>query len=254
MTAVGAGVILVLAVLVGTVLQRLSGTGVGLVIAPVLAILLGPAFGVLVTNMTTVVSGFLIMLSVWASIDWRRFWRIIPAAVLGSIPGAWVVGQLPAGWLSIILGCIVVLALLVTVTVRRVPSWTGRVPAATAGLLGGFFNATSGVAAPVMVMYSRVSRWEQTPFAATMQPVFMVMGAASLLSKLLLGSVDTGRDHGLSLGWLVPGIVLTVLLGIVVGGRLSRRVPLPVARTIVLVLAGLGGLGAVVRGAVEVLG
>ncbi|PXA76601.1 hypothetical protein DCC26_09195, partial [Auritidibacter sp. NML120779] len=64
--------ITVIAVLVGTILQRLSGTGVGLVVAPVLSLVLGPAFGVLLTNMTTMVSGFLIMLSVWSSISWRH--------------------------------------------------------------------------------------------------------------------------------------------------------------------------------------
>ena len=52
------------AFLVGTVLQRVSGTGVGLVCAPILALLLGSAQGVLVTNATTTVSGFLIMLAV----------------------------------------------------------------------------------------------------------------------------------------------------------------------------------------------
>ena len=56
-------VIAALAILVGSVLQRVSGTGVGLVVAPTLALLLGPATGVLVTNATTTVSGFLIMLS-----------------------------------------------------------------------------------------------------------------------------------------------------------------------------------------------
>ncbi|WP_394277745.1 hypothetical protein [Luteococcus sp.] len=60
------------AILVGTVLQRLSGTGVGLVCAPVLALLLGSAQGVLVTNATTTVSGFLIMLAVRRDVDWRR--------------------------------------------------------------------------------------------------------------------------------------------------------------------------------------
>ena len=41
----GTVAIIVAAILVGTVLQRISGTGVGLVVAPTLSILLGPVLG-----------------------------------------------------------------------------------------------------------------------------------------------------------------------------------------------------------------
>ena len=253
MTILSTVAVIVAAVLIGTVLQRLSGTGVGLVVAPVLSLLLGPAFGVLVTNMTTVVSGFLIMLSVWASIDWRKFWLIIPAAVIGAWPGAWLVGVLSAGWLSIILGSIVVAALLVTVTLRSLPAVTGPFPALTAGLIGGFFNTTSGVAAPVMVIHSRLTRWDQVSFAATLQPIFMTMGAASVVSKLVLGSVSTDGDVGVPFGVLLAGIVITVLVGILIASRLARVVSVVLARRLALTLAALGGVGAIVRGVIDVL-
>lgn len=244
---------IIVAVLVGTILQRLSGTGVGLVVAPVLALLLGPGLGVLLTNMTTVVSGFLIMLSVWAHIRWRTLWLILPAAVVGAWPGAWLVGALAPGWLSIILGVLVVAALLVTVSLRRLPEWRSRLPAVIAGVLGGFFNTTSGVAAPVMVIYSRVSRWEQRSFAATLQPIFMTMGAASVISKLSLGSVELDAGAGLPLGWTFLGIVVTVLLGILIGTQLAKRVSLAAARALAMTLAGLGGAAAIIRGALQLV-
>lgn len=253
MDVVGTVAIIGVAVLIGTILQRLSGTGVGLVVAPVLSLLLGPAFGVLITNMTTVVSGCLIMLTVWAYIDWRKMWLIIPAAIIGAWPGAWLVGQLSAGWLSIILGSIVVAALLVTVTLRKLPEWTGRLPAVLAGFIGGFFNTTSGVAAPVMVIYSRLSRWEQRSFAATLQPIFMTMGAASVVSKLVMGSVQIDNGVGIPLGWLFAGIVATVLIGLAIAVQLAKVVSASAARTLAMTLAGLGGAGAIIRGLIEVL-
>lgn len=248
-------VIIGVAVLVGTILQRVSGSGVGLVVAPVLSLVIGPALGVLVTNMTTTVSGFLIMLAVWSRIEWRRYWLVGPLAVIGAIPGAWLVSQLSAGWLSIILGSIVVLALLLTVSLPKLPSWEGRVPGWTAGVIGGFFNTTSGVAAPVMVICARLSRWDQQSFAATMQPLFMTMGAASVVTKLLLGSVDeVGQTGDLHLGLLFGAIVAIVLLGIVLGGQLTKVVSPARARTLAMALAGLGALGALIRGTWQVLG
>lgn len=251
--------VIVVAILVGATLQRVSGTGVGLVVAPVLSLLLGPVLGVLLTNMTTVVSGFCIMIAVWSRIDWRRYALIAPAAVVGSVPGAFVVSRMPPGWLSILVGSIVVFALVVTVSLRTLPEWRGRSAAIVSGLIGGFFNTASGVAAPVMVIYSRVSRWEQLRFAATLQPIFMTMGLASVVTKVLSGSAGgaTGGGGGggagggggdLHLAWLAPGIIVCVLLGVGVGTLLARRVPAARARTLALALAALGGVGAIVRG------
>ena len=51
------------AVVVGTILQRISGTGVGLVVAPVFTLILGGASGIFLANLTTAVSGALLTLS-----------------------------------------------------------------------------------------------------------------------------------------------------------------------------------------------
>ena len=249
----GTALIIAAAVLIGTILQRLSGTGVGLVVAPVLSLLLGPAFGVLVTNMTTIVSGLLIMFAVWSRVDWRAYLCIAPAAVIGAWPGAWLVSALPSGWLSIMLGSLVVLALVVTITMRQLPEWKHRSAALIAGFFGGFFNTTSGVAAPVMVIYSRVSRWNQLSFSATLQPIFMTMGAASVISKLVVGSVGAHAALELPLIWLIVGIPATVVIGIMIGTALVRYVPVHAARRLALTLAALGGAAAIVRGLVEVI-
>lgn len=245
--------ITVIAVLVGTILQRLSGTGVGLVVAPVLSLVLGPAFGVLLTNMATMVSGFLIMLSVWSSISWRRYgWIIIPA-VPGAWAGAWLVSQLSAAWLSIVLGAIVVLAIVVTVSLRQLPELTGRPTTVVAGALGGLFNSTSGVAAPVMVIYSRLSRWDQRSFAATLQPIFMTMGALSVVMKLGMGTVMDGPEPDIPLVVLLVCIVVAVGLGLTVALFLSRYVSALTARRMAMTLAGLGGVSAIMRGVFQLV-
>lgn len=236
--------IAVAAILVGTVLQRVSGTGVGLVCAPALALLLGSAQGVLVTNATTTVSGLLIGLAVRRDIDWRRAGTLIVAALPGAVTGALLVRSLPAAWLQIIIGAVVLLAILVTTTSPRLPHLAGTVTTVVAGTIGGLFNTTAGVAAPAMVIYSRVSRWEQRSFSATMQPVFMTMGFMSVVLKSVLAS----RAVTTPPWWFLPLVVGTVLVGIRLGTAASRRVGPEHARTLALALAGIGGLVAVVRG------
>ncbi|GAB3624977.1 sulfite exporter TauE/SafE family protein [Mariniluteicoccus endophyticus] len=239
-----------LAVLVGATLQRVSGTGVGLVVAPTLSVLLGPAHGVLVTNAVATVSGFLIMLTVLRDVDWGRFRWIIAAAVPGAVAGAWLVHELPAAWLQLIIGGVVLVALLTSVALPDLPEVRGRVPLATAGLVGGLFNTTAGVAAPAMVVYARASRWDQKSFAATLQPTFMSMGALSVALKT---AMSPNGLAGLPPWWVLPAVVAVVLTGAWLGGRLSARVRPDQARALALTLAGVGGVVAVVKGLLGIL-
>lgn len=235
----------VAAILVGSTLQRLSGTGVGLVVAPVLALLMGPALGVFVTNSTTVVSGFLIMLAVIRDVDWKRYLLFLPMALLGAVPAAFMVRELDAAWLNIVIGAVVLVALALTFGTPSVPRIRSRFLTAAAGAVGGFLNTSAGVAAPAMVMYSRFARWDQRSFAATMQPTFMTMGIFSVATKLAVGATTFDQ---LPPWWLFPIIVVTVVVGIRLGAWLAGKVSLGTARTVAITLAGLGGAVAVVRG------
>ena len=239
--------VMVAAIVVGASLQRVSGTGMGLVVAPLLAVLLGAAPGVLLANMTTTVSALLLTLAVRRAVEWRRALLIGVFAVPGAVAGALVVGAVPAAALQVLVGAVVLVAL----AVSSLASFLGRLPhvrqpwvTPAAGLLGAAFNTTAGVAAPVMVVHARLVRWSQSGFAATMQPVYMTMGALSVAAKTVITPVETWSPPW----WLIALGVVAVLVGIAVGAALSARVSATAARRTATTLAALGGLSAVVRG------
>ncbi|MEL4356656.1 MULTISPECIES: sulfite exporter TauE/SafE family protein [unclassified Luteococcus] len=239
--------LVLVAVFVGAVLQRLSGTGMGLVLAPILAVVLGAGTGVLVANATTTVSALMMLVALWRDVEWRRALLICGFAVPGAVVGGFVVRATPAAWLQVIVGGVVMLAILVTVLASalvRMPRVRAPWITPLAGFLGGIFNTTAGVSAPVMVVHSRLVRWEQKAFAASMQPVFAAMGFFSVLVKSLMAAADTALPPW----WLLPVVVVTVVLGIQAGGWAARRVSSAQARTVAITLAGLGGLSALVRG------
>lgn len=234
------------AILIGTVLQRVSGTGVGLVCAPILALLLGSGQGVLVTNATTTVSGLLIGLSVRHLVDRRLAITVCLAAIPGAVAGALIVRALPAAWLQVVIGAVVLLGLLTAVATPKLPHWPGRGAMVVAGVIGGLFNTTAGVAAPAMVVYSRLARSEQRTFAATLQPIFMTMGALSVASKTLLGSTQGEYPPP----WFVLVVLAVVVLGIRIGAWVAERASPARARTLALILAGAGGAATLIRGLV----
>lgn len=237
------------AVILGTVLQRVSGMGVGLVVSPTLALLLGPVTGVLLTNITTVVSAVLIGITLRHDIDWQRYRRLAPLIVVGSVPGALLVGAADRHWLEVIIGVALIGTLLTTALVR-IPPMSGRLPAAAAGTAGGFLNTAVGVAAPAMLVYAQATNWQQRSFAATLQPIFGTMGVVSVLVKVGLGAAPVSE-----LPLAVVGLVVAMVpIGIVIGGLVARRVPAAVGRKVAIVVVTVGALSLLGRGLAGVIG
>ncbi|MDX2358784.1 sulfite exporter TauE/SafE family protein [Dietzia sp. PP-33] len=231
-------------VILGTVLQRVSGMGVGLVVAPTLALLLGPVAGVLLTNITTTVSAVLIGITLRRDIDWRRYRHLAPLIVVGSVPGALLVGAADRSWLEVIIGVALLGTLLMTALVR-IPPVSGAVPAAVAGTAGGFLNTAVGVAAPAMLVYAQATNWSQRSFAATLQPIFFTMGLTSVITKVGLGAAPISGLPPLSVIGLV---VAMVPIGILLGGMVAKRVSATVGRRVAVVVVTLGALTLLGRG------
>ncbi|WP_448852484.1 sulfite exporter TauE/SafE family protein [Corynebacterium sp. 335C] len=238
-------VVILAVVLVGALLQRVSGMGLGLIGAPVLSLLVGPVAGVLIINVLAAVNAVFQSWSVREHIEWRRFWLIGPVMIVGSIPGAWVVMNTSTPVLQILIGGLVLLGLGVTTFRRTQRRVDGAGYALAAGAAGGFMNTLAGIAGPAITVYAQAAQWQQRTFSATLQPLFFVSGVVSLATKGFSGGLPVIMD----VPWYVwPAALLCMLAGIVAGTRIARRVPMPVARRIALGLAASSAAVTLVRG------
>lgn len=238
-------------VLVGAFAQRVTGMGFALIAAPALVVLLGPFDGVIIVNACAVLSSLLILPRVWRFVDWSRFrWLVVPA-VVGTGAGAVVASRLPGPVLQLGIGVLVVVALTVSLLVTRTEHVaTGRAPAIVTGAASGFMNAAAGVGGPALSIYAVATRWPQAAFAATAQPYFVVIGLSSLLGKLAAS------------GWVLPDVdsaiwpvaIASLLVGLAAGEVLGSRISHAAARTAVIVIAYLGGVAAIVDGAINLAG
>jgi uncharacterized protein len=226
-------------VLVGAVAQRVSGLGFALIAAPLLVLATGPIEGVQLANLLAVVVSISILALSWNRVDLRKARILVPGGLVGVVPGVLAARLLPAGILQIAIGGLVAVGLLATrIGVRRHVRPT--VPlACCAGLASGFMNAVAGIGGPALTVYALAIGWSQESFAATAQVSFAVQSSASLALK--------GLPH-LAVTQLAL-LMGTAALGLALGGALARWVPPTRARAAVVVLAMLGALGAIVRGA-----
>src|SRR5699024_7592396 len=118
-----------LAVLAGAVSVRTTGMGFARLSSPFLVMARGPAEGILVPNVCGIVAALLNLTVVRADLDWSRAAKVVPAGLVGTVPGALLVLWLPAPVLAIAISLLVLGGLLFTIGSRslQVPNsyWVG---------------------------------------------------------------------------------------------------------------------------------
>lgn len=234
-----------LVALVGACLQRVSGMGLGLIGAPVLSLLVGPVAGVLIINVLAAVNAVFQTMAVRENVDWRKFWLIGPVMLAGAIPGAWVVHSTPTAPLQVIVGGLVLVGLLVTTFMPAHMRVEGKRYAMASGAAGGFMNTLAGIAGPAITVYAQASRWPQKSFAATLQPLFFVSGAVSLLTKELSAAeplIPTAPWYLWAIG------LVAMVTGLKIGTRIAKRIDVRKARRLALIVASTGAAVTLVRG------
>lgn len=234
------------AVVLGAISQRVTGMGFALVVAPLLVLLLDPLAAVIIVNLCGAASAIVIGLRMRAHVDWGRFFWLAAPALIGVIPGTWLLLVLSRGVLEVVLGALLLVALTVSLLVHRTTFMLdGPAPRLIAGFSSGLMNSAAGVGGPAATTYAVLSRWHQQSFAATMQPYLLTIASASLLSKYVMAP----GEWPIFDWWLWLGVVASLVVGLIVGERISPHVDARLARVIVVVIAYAGATLAVVKGA-----
>jgi uncharacterized protein len=256
----------------GATCQRLSGIGFSLIAAPVLALISGPRNGVALTNLLAVVVALIVFATSARRVDRARALILIPAGLLGVLPGTLLFRLLTPGQLQVAVGTITAAGLAAVllsarvrarrVRARRVRSGRpesgqpesagselhprasrvggGARPVVTgcAGLASGFSAAAAGAGGPALTVYAVATGWPQAEFVATGQLSYVTQGAAALAAKGLPAVPGS---------WLAVAIV-AVLCGLLAGQFAARRVDAARARRAAIVIAAVAALATVVRG------
>lgn len=232
-------------VLAISVIQRVAGSGFGLIMAPFLVVLLGPHEGVMLVNFLSLFPPLFIMGELWRYIEWRKFLWLTAWAVLMVPLGAMVTARSSPGLLSIAVGLMVLLGLVISLhfarSNRRID---GCLVQAVAGAGAGLGTVLVGVGAPPLAIYTVVSRWPLRSMIATVQPLWFVISGVSFGSKWLF---DEGQLPSLP-WWGWAGAVLVIPVGIWAGQQAERILAKTVVQRVVVLLAVLGAVMALMTG------
>jgi uncharacterized membrane protein YfcA len=183
---------------------------------------------------------------------WDHLRRTLPAACVGVIAGAWLMGRITDAAFAPILGWII---LILTVWMGSEPFSTeigpkGSEPISTEsttrgteltrsvplGLLAGMTTMLANAGGPVMTLYLLAMKLPKLQFTATAAWFFFAINVFKIPFSVALGLITMGTLA------LNAALVPAILVGLLAGRWLIHRVPQRLFNQLLLVFAALASL------------
>lgn len=211
--------------LVGAFVQSVVGLGLGLLVAPVTAIIHPGWVPVLPLLLAMLVSGVMVR-GEWRQIDWRSLAWMVPARIPGTAIGVWLVLRFTESQLAVAIAVMVLLGVLVSLRTAHVPVTPATL--VTAGVTAGATGTATSVGGPPIALL--LQHRDAGEMRSTMAVFFFVGVLMSLAGLLVVGEV--GAPAARAALWLAPLVVIGFWLGSAIRDRLPQaRVRLAVLAT-----------------------
>lgn len=232
-----AGVVAALAiVVVGSAMQGAIGFGLGLLAAPVLAVI-DPDFIPVTIIVAVIPLGIGVVAHDHRHIVWNELWFALAGRLPGVVAGTWLVGALGTRGISVVIAVSVLLAVVGSATSLRFrPTHRNLV---VAGCASGISGTAAGIGGPPMAL---TYQHAEAPALRATLAGFFVMGALMSFGALAIGGEVGTRELQLSL-LLVPA----ALVGLALSRLVVRWLPASALRPLILVACSASALALLVE-------
>ncbi|HUF64942.1 MAG TPA: TSUP family transporter [Gemmatimonadaceae bacterium] len=218
-----------------------TGFGIGSILTPFVALSVGTPLAVAVVSIPHFVGTAVRYATLWRHTAWPVLLRFGLASAAGGLAGALLQPAFGARGLTLLLGALLVLTAIASLTgVLERRAWPPGIAVtlgAVSGAFGGLVGNQGGVRSGALLAF----RLEPLAFIATATATGLIVDAARL-PVYLARSADALAAVAQDIGVMTSGVVL----GTVLGQRLLRRLPRDLFRKIVGAAVGLIGIWLIV--------
>lgn len=189
-------------------------TGIALISVPLLSLTMPTAEAVATVLVLLMVGDVFAVWAYWGVWDNRLLWLTLPAGIIGTLLGAYILTQLPDAVLNTIIGVLTLLYVAYRLIADRLQSLDYDPPPVVGWAMGFFAGIASSLAnagAPPMAAYLLLKRTSPEVFIAVIAAFFGVVNVVKL--PLFIQSGLLRWDAFLSVIWAAPLIPAGVWLG-----------------------------------------
>lgn len=199
--------------------QAVSGFGFALIAVPLLIPLIGAPAAVATATMLSFLLTLGSSVQQRAHVQWRTVAVVSATAVVGMPFGLLALQLLASRWLSLVIGCTVIV--MVIVLARRSHRPVRDRSAAAAGALSGALLTSTGMNGPPLVAALHGMGLDARSFRASLQAAFVLQDAIAIVGFALVGRVTGQALTAVAAG--IPGLVAGWLLGDLAFGRMKQE-------------------------------
>ena len=165
--------------------STVSGFGFALVAMPVLTLVMSVKAAVIFVLLLNLVLRAITMYRVRDGFDKETVILTTLGSVIGMVPGSWVLKGLPAAQLEVFLGAVLVVATVLLSLQCTLPIRNKTCGRFGAGILSGFFGASTSVSGPPLVLYFLNEKLPKDVMRANMIWFFGLSGFLTVLVNYL---------------------------------------------------------------------
>ena len=225
------------AVLVGAVVQGSVRFGLALVVVPVLTLVQPEALPAVVLLLAMPTAGFIVARE-WRFVDVRGLVWILSGRLVGTLGGVGLLALVPAGFLSVLFGGLVLAAMLAS-------RWSSKIPLRNrtrlaGGVASGVMGTAGGIGGPPLALVYQDRSGPE--IRSTLAVAFLVGTGISLATLFFVGKLEW--EHVLLALQVLPGLFLALFSTRWIAPLLDRWW----LRPAVLLFAAVSGLAAMLQG------
>ncbi len=226
----------VVIVFVSALVQSISGFGSALVLMAFLPALIGIRIASPLAALCIMLIDIVLLIRFRQQLSLRELWKVVLASIVG-VPFGVILLKLVSQRVALsVLGAVLIGYAVYALLGKRLPKLDHFFLPWLAGFLGGLLGGAYNTSGPPVILYADTQNWPPERFKSNLQGYFIVISLQVLIGHFLAG--DFRPDV---LRWL-PYAFPAVLLGLLAGALLDRRIPLLLFRRIVLVMLIVMGL------------
>jgi uncharacterized membrane protein YfcA len=228
-----------LILLAAACLQGLAGFGYSLMSLPLLALFMPVRIIVPMLSITSVFINLVVFLKARKSADIRWILPLLLAGVVSIPGGVWILKHTDEALLKVIIGVLVGFSALLYLTGFRIRIRRERLALIPTGILSGLLNGITTFSGPPVILFLANQKVDKQVFRANLALYFFLLNIASV--PVFVGGGLLTAETAVEALLRFPAIIIGVVLGIRLAGRIDEE---PFRRVALIILALLGLLSA----------
>ena len=214
----------IIVLMLSSFLHTITGFGFVIITAPLLALVLEARETVMLVMITSLIVMLFILRSAKKEGSFKTIFPLIRAAIIGAIPGAYMMTIISNDGLKLFIGIVLVLATVALWKEYSLHIKHQKFVESIVGAISGFLATTTGVSGPPVILYYLNGKVDENKaiFRGNLTRYFLLLNIASIIISYIAGTFQIGEL------WLhtllgIPALYIGFYLGELLFHRLNAE-------------------------------